>query len=112
MGLREFRAAKCRVSPAIIYALHGDGHGRLLAVDRSYRPVGHKGFADYGDSQFDHLRYDDSPEIRAQAASVNEDGRSNFPCGTRVPILVLLAHDDSRDTYCRRLQALLKVARG
>ena len=111
MKPREVKVAKSKAHPAIIARLHGDGHGRLLAVDRSYKPLGHQGFADYGDPSFDHLRCDDTPALRALAAAINEDGRSNFPCGVRVPILVVLADEDTRETYCRRLLALLEAAR-
>jgi hypothetical protein len=106
---RAFQAFKNHRST--LYALHGTGHGQLILVGRDYRPLGHPSFADYGDPQFDHLRCDDTAQVRALATSINENGNSNFPNGVRVPILVLLAPSDSRDSYCRRLQALLKVVR-
>lgn len=113
MKPREFHSAKSRAHPAIIYALHGDGRVRLLAVDRDYHPVGfgHEGFADYADPRFDDLRCDDTPAIRKLAAEINIAGRSNFPGGVRVPILVLLANGDSRESYCRRLRALIEELR-
>lgn len=108
---RAFQATKSRAHPSIPYAGQCDGRGTLVLVDRSYRPLGHQGFADYADPKFDHLRFDDTAEVRLLAVSINENGNSNFPVGEPGPILVFLAHNDSRDSYCRRLQALLKVVR-
>ena len=111
MNWREFEPAKCRAHPAIIARLHGVGCGPLIALRRDYKPIGcEEAFTDYADSRFESLRVDDTPEVRALATEVNPHGLK-FPDGVRVPILAVLAHDDSRDSYVRRLRALLKVVR-
>lgn len=109
----QFHATKSRPHPSIGYALHGTGDGQqLILVGRDYRPLGHNGFADYADPQFDHLRCEDKPEVRALATCINENASSGHrKGGVRVPLLIILAPDDTRDSYCRRIRALLKVWR-
>jgi hypothetical protein len=112
MTPRQFHSAKCRPHPAIVARLHGDGRGRLVAVRRDYKPIGcNDAFADYTDARFDSLRIDDTPEVRALAAGINLEGRSNFPGGSVVPILVVLDNGDTRESYCRRLRALIEELR-
>jgi hypothetical protein len=116
MTPRQFAAAKCFAHPEILYALHGDGRGRLLAVGRDYRPVGLPSdqgcrHADYADERFDCIRIQDSPAVRGLATQINPAGRSSLRGGVRVPILALIDARDTRQTYCARLRALIKALR-
>lgn len=111
MTPRAFERAKGMADPQIVYCLHGDGTGRLIALDRHYRPVGCDAteWIDYAASRFAHLRIFETAPVRALATHVNELGRLNFPSGPTVPILYVLDERDTRETYCGRLRALIEV---
>lgn len=110
MKPREFEAAKCRAHREIVYALHGDGRDRLIAINRAYKPVGcGETHADYGSPTFDHLRCDDTPALRALATSINEHGDADLCSGVRVPIIFVIDGRDTTRSYCNRLRAIIEV---
>ena len=113
MSRRAWAAARSFPHPAIVYAAHGDNAGHLVLVDRRYRVMGAGDqHCDYAAPDYAHLRIPDSPQLRALAAAINEDGRVNWPHGPRVPIIFLIKGGDSRETYCTRLRAVLALVRG
>jgi len=113
MKPRAFNNAKSMADPRLLYVLHGDGHGELIALDRQYRPLGYTegGNVEYGEPRFAHLRMAEIPAVRSLAIEVNENGCSAFPGGVRVPIFVFLGAKDTRETYCARLSALVQALR-
>jgi hypothetical protein len=111
MKYGAFEGAKCFADPNVLARIVGDGLGTFIPVLRNYKPIGcTDAFPDYADARFDHLRIPDTPGVRAVAASINENGLK-FPEGVRVPILEILANEDSRDTYRQRIRALIEVLR-
>lgn len=111
MTPRAFNNAKSMADPRLLYVLHGDGDGQLIALDRKYRPLDctDSGSVCYGEPRFAHLRMAEIPAVRSLAIEVNENGRSDFPAGVRVPIFVFLGARDTRESYCARLSALVKA---
>lgn len=119
MKRRQFEMAKSVRHPSIVYCLHGDGKGRVIALGRDYKPVGVNTalHVDYAAPAFAHLRVTLTPlladHLRCIAVSVNEWGDTSLygGPGSPVPIFQVLGPRDRISTYCARLmeiQALQK----
>ena len=106
MKCREFEVAKAEIRANIVYCLHdiGTDTGLLVPVDRNYHVVGfdpRRAPYAYDAPEFASVRLKDTPAVRRLATEIIK--RSWRGTG---PTLYVLADDDTRQAYARRMEAL------